>query len=294
MPEPGPACGPDFLGIGLQKAGTGWLYDQLQFHPDFWMPPVKELHYFDRDFPGREVERLIEALPLEFEVLNLQRRRRGWRELDPRDLAFVADAERCLSREPDLESYATLFRAKGALLSGDITPAYSTLDEGLVRSIAGHFPRLKVVLLLRDPVARFWSQANMLLRRGKIEAATLTRPGAVQALLETADVATRSFPSRIFERWARHVPAARIRHAFLDDVVADPARVRHELLSFLGADPARSSCVAPSFNRKADAARVEMGAEVRALLVEHFAPEIRSCAEVFGGAAAAWKARHGL
>src|SRR5689334_15761196 len=40
--------GPDFLCVGAQKAGTGWLYEQLRSHPDFWMPPVKELHYFDR------------------------------------------------------------------------------------------------------------------------------------------------------------------------------------------------------------------------------------------------------
>ena len=42
------ASGPDFLCIGAQKAGTGWLYEQLRHHPDFWMPPMKELHYFDR------------------------------------------------------------------------------------------------------------------------------------------------------------------------------------------------------------------------------------------------------
>src|SRR5438132_13721254 len=42
----GDAC-PDFLCVGAQKAGTSWLYRQLERHPDFWMPPVKELHYFD-------------------------------------------------------------------------------------------------------------------------------------------------------------------------------------------------------------------------------------------------------
>jgi hypothetical protein len=34
--------GPDFLCVGVPKAGTGWLFDQLNAHPDFWMPPVKE------------------------------------------------------------------------------------------------------------------------------------------------------------------------------------------------------------------------------------------------------------
>ena len=39
---------PDFLCVGAQKAGTSWLYRQLEPHPDFWMPPVKEFHYLDQ------------------------------------------------------------------------------------------------------------------------------------------------------------------------------------------------------------------------------------------------------
>ena len=31
-----------FVCVGAQKGGTRWLYDQIQLHPDFWMPPVKE------------------------------------------------------------------------------------------------------------------------------------------------------------------------------------------------------------------------------------------------------------
>ena len=38
---------PDFLGIGAQKSGTTWLHHNLSQHPGVWMPPVKELHYFD-------------------------------------------------------------------------------------------------------------------------------------------------------------------------------------------------------------------------------------------------------
>jgi hypothetical protein len=40
----GDAC-PDFLCVGAQKGGTSWLYRELERHPDFWMPPVKELQY---------------------------------------------------------------------------------------------------------------------------------------------------------------------------------------------------------------------------------------------------------
>jgi hypothetical protein len=41
---------PDFLGIGAQKAGTTWLYENLRCHPDLSLADEKELHYFDWNF----------------------------------------------------------------------------------------------------------------------------------------------------------------------------------------------------------------------------------------------------
>jgi len=38
---------PDFLGIGAQKAGTTWLYENLKQHPDLYFPPMKEVHFWD-------------------------------------------------------------------------------------------------------------------------------------------------------------------------------------------------------------------------------------------------------
>jgi hypothetical protein len=41
---------PDFLGIGAQKAGTSWLWANLRCHPHLFLPPRKELHYFNLYF----------------------------------------------------------------------------------------------------------------------------------------------------------------------------------------------------------------------------------------------------
>jgi hypothetical protein len=40
---------PDFMGIGLERSGTTWLYSQLRCHPNLYLPTKKELHYFDTD-----------------------------------------------------------------------------------------------------------------------------------------------------------------------------------------------------------------------------------------------------
>jgi len=127
--------GPDFLCIGAHKAGTTWLYQQLDSHPDFWMPPVKELHYFDQ--------------------LSRVQRAANPRCRDERDRRFLERLE-SLSAEPaiDLLNYGHMFEPKGALFSGDISPNYSTLSDEVIREIVGYFPNLKVIFLARDPVER--------------------------------------------------------------------------------------------------------------------------------------------
>lgn len=37
----------NFLGIGSQKAGTTWLYENLKKHPDISFPAGKEVHFWD-------------------------------------------------------------------------------------------------------------------------------------------------------------------------------------------------------------------------------------------------------
>src|SRR3954471_8486885 len=129
---PNDISGPDFLCIGAQKAGTGWLYEQLRSHPDFWMPPLKEIHYFDRlgqNRPGRN-----EKAGDRIKTARIKVR-------DRRDKDFLATMEQAIARtEIDFDLYARLFDPKGQLISGDITPGYSTLPDQLVRQIVEHFP----------------------------------------------------------------------------------------------------------------------------------------------------------
>ncbi len=42
---------PSFIGIGAQKAGTTWIYEQLREHPEIFMSAKKELNFFYSDKP---------------------------------------------------------------------------------------------------------------------------------------------------------------------------------------------------------------------------------------------------
>src|SRR5689334_5720727 len=78
--------GPDFICIGMQKAGTGWLFDQLQFHPDFWTTPIKELRYLS----GPNTKPLAEKfLRISRNPKRLERAFVNRRPLEQRDIQFL-------------------------------------------------------------------------------------------------------------------------------------------------------------------------------------------------------------
>jgi hypothetical protein len=98
------------------------------------MPPIKELHYFDQ-------------------LSRVQRSSRPHCR-DERDLRFL-ESIKSLSAKPhmDLEHYARLFDVKGSLLSGDISPNYSTLSNEVIQRIVRYFPlRIMHLTNVIDPV----------------------------------------------------------------------------------------------------------------------------------------------
>ena len=276
--------GPDFCCIGAQKGGTGWLYEQLRFHPDFWMPPVKELHYFDRLWrsPRRPTEERV----------------RGARKnaRDERDRVFLDEMEDLLAHpEIDMAGYAKLFAPKGSLLSGDITPGYSTLPEEIIERIVGEFGGLKVLFLARDPVERVWSHLSMWIRHGRIKPFDVTDVEQVSQNLLRPEVLVRSHPSKIAARWRRYVKEDLFRLYFFDDLKRTPAELRHSIIEFLGGDSSkRSGELAVDHNSKAKLEKLELTDEVRAHIARFFEHELKACAAELGGAAREWPSRYGL
>ncbi|HEX4080747.1 MAG TPA: sulfotransferase [Rhizomicrobium sp.] len=289
------AYGPDFLCIGMPKAGTAWLFDHLKDHPEFWMPPVKEISYLyngslnTENFSGK----------LEKTRRRLQRdERRGnvWNEKQRCDLAFLEAGVACSEKTGDLGFYASLFRFKGRLKSGDITPKYCLLDAEAVREFASVFPSAKIIFLVREPVARTWSHICLLLRNHELDECVLTNPSMFRECLTMRDkLLEMSLATKIVSEWRERAPGLQFRHFFFDDIVQYPETVLRDIFVYLGADPDRTKRhIAPDYNRKAGEKKPEMSNEIRDILLEHLADEVRACAAQLGGPARAWPAAYGL
>jgi hypothetical protein len=240
------------------------------------MPPRKELHYFD------ELSRTKRAFP--------PRRRDG------RDLWFL-ERITSLSARPyiDLDNYARLFEPKASLLSGDITPAYSMLNDEIIQRIVDHFPRLKVIFLARDPVERAWSQLSMAVSFQMIKPFDVGDIDEVIRNLLHPGVLLRSYPSAIVARWKRHVHLDQFRTYFFDDLEKNPVELRRSILHFLGADPGKpSGGLSPDYNSQAGRKKLRLSEKMQSGLAQFFKKELEACAVELGGPAREWPARYGF
>lgn len=285
--------GPDFLCVGAQKGGTRWLYDQLQLHADFWMPPIKELHYFDRRRPAPRATKLLQRAEAKLKKINRRRKKRDMRSLGERDLDFLKVYIDLPWRRVDLESYSKLFLAKGESIAGDVTPDYCVLRPEMIARVVSRFPKAKVVFIARDPVERVWSQLTMHMRKGDIDRGL--QEAEAMRIVDKRFVARRTYQTDIVARWRRYVPDPQFGLFLFDDLKADPADLRRRILAFLGADPDKpSGTLSAGFNRKQDPEKMPMPAGLKQALSRHLAVELRASARAFGGAAVEWPGRYGL
>ena len=128
---------PNFLVIGAAKSGTTALYHTLKQHPQIFMSPVKEPHFF-----AFEGERPVYCGPGDRELFN----------------------PRVVFR---LEDYVRLFdglRAQTAV--GEASVQYLMRSDAAAARIRQHIPRAKLIAILRQPADRAYSHYIMLRSQG--------------------------------------------------------------------------------------------------------------------------------
>lgn len=269
--------GPDLICFGMQRAGTRWLYDQLASHPDAWMPPVKEIGHFNNQCfkPSNRLPR-SKYPPHGHEQLAPDESAAFFRAFTPERRAVDGD-----------RWYLELFAAKKDRIAGDISPEYAALRDRSIRWAVRVCPDARYLILIRDPVERFWSAANLHVRTDHYAPEQLQSWPVLRDLLARPLHRRRCYPSRIWQRWSEVVPDGRAQFFFYDDIRDRPAVVRRAIFDLLGLDPARTG-LPPDFNRKAGQAKLPLPPAIRRELTNHFMPEYEACADLFGGHAVAW------
>jgi hypothetical protein len=203
---------PTLFIVGAAKAGTTSLYHYLAQHPDIYMAPMKEPHFFSHIRPTPELE------------------------------AFFPHVE-------DEAAYLSLFANAGAeKVRGEASTSYLS-HPAVPGAIRERCPGAKIVIMLRDPLERaysnYWNDVREGIEQRSFAAAVSEElagpPGAW-------GVASLYVDGGLYaERVERYVKAfgGDVLVLFFEEFVRDIPHMLERVLAFLEVDPTWAARVEP-------------------------------------------------
>ena len=164
------ACLPNAIVIGAQKSGSSALYSHMVRHPAAVPFMAKEAHFFDRDETfAKGIRHYLSSALDPIKLLHARTRGAlGQSSLVDLHGANAPPAELQAAQLPPtyngFEQSQVLRAQLGKTFTLETTPAY-VLDSRAAVKIATLVPHVKLLLILRNPVDRAYSEWNMKLRR---------------------------------------------------------------------------------------------------------------------------------
>lgn len=216
---------PNFLIIGAQKAGTTSLYFYLKQHPQIYMSPDKEPHFFA--YCG--------GIP----------RFRG---------PLAAKSKYWRTRPTSIEAYERLFAGVTTEKAiGEASTYYLCVPE-TARTIRHHIPDVKLIAILRDPVDRAFSNFRHCVKLGFEPLINF------QEAFQEEDNRMRnnwgiewyyrqkSLYYNQLKRYCDTFDRSQIKIYLTEDLAADPIAVLRDLFRFLNVDDSFVPEISSKFN----------------------------------------------
>ncbi|MBU0946529.1 MAG: sulfotransferase domain-containing protein [Proteobacteria bacterium] len=289
-----PNSRPTFLGIGAQRAGTSWLYSQLLKHPKIYMPPVKEIHFFDRseDYPS----------PNDLTTSSCLSRIMGsnpWQR--PRMIAGIKTISRHIMKGNLLQAiwwskwilgyydetwYCGLFSQPPMdMICGEITPSYSILKSQDVARIKAVNSEMKCIYIIRNPIERAWSAIRFHAHSGVT--INLDSAEEIIAVLKHPGMLLRNDYERTIDTYLKHFDRSQILLCFYDAIKCDPLGLMASITNFLAIQPFNDSLI-DSKVLVNPSPKHSMPINVQDYLLETYSPMINRIAQTLGSYARTW------
>ena len=213
----------DFFCVGVAKAGTTTLHDLLCAQDGVALPRRKETNYFSFGLSGKP--------------------------------AFTGPLDDSSVNRPTVtsfEEYVADFDARPGCLIGEVCPSYSL--DGVAANIHRHNPGAKIVILLREPVARAYSNYQHLVRDGRehgsFESALAAEPERLERGWEWFwGLRRNSLYADVVGEYLRTFGEENVKIVFFEDFVKDQTGHLEAVMAFVGLDPASAREAAFESNR---------------------------------------------
>ena len=150
-----------FIGIGASKSGTTWVHDGLDKHPEIFVPPMKEIHFFsdhfdygfgwyEKQFRGYAEENCVGEISTSYAVTpEVPRRIHAWNP----DIRLIYILRNPIERV--YSHYCMRLRNKSELVSDKVDLEVDKyLEHGLYYKnlvrFSEYFPRHQILVLIYD------------------------------------------------------------------------------------------------------------------------------------------------
>jgi sulfotransferase family protein len=217
---------PDFIIVGAAKAATSSLHHYLQQHTSIQMSRDRWTRFFhiDAGIPDFDVLEQIYGSALRAE--------------SERRFKFMCHSEIPHTFEEYCQQWPV--QAEGKIL-GESSPTY-LYDPKVAERIKARFPKVKLIVVLRQPADRAYSHFNMDLKRGWIS------DGSFVESLNREPITANNFWWGTRQYFRQGIYAPRISHLFklfdreqikimlYDEILTQPKLFLEELFQFIGVD----------------------------------------------------------
>jgi hypothetical protein len=144
---------PDFFVIGVVKGGSTSLYHYLDQHPEVYLPPIKETNHFAK--ADIHPENFLPEYALDVKL-----------DLDAYIRQGMPEQVHIAHVDSDEHYFALYSKAQAEKALGDVSNSYMVCPSS-AQTIHEFDPSAKLIVILRNPISRAWSQYLMNLREAK-------------------------------------------------------------------------------------------------------------------------------
>ena len=148
----------------------------------------------------------------------------------------------CFCNWLDLGWYLEHFRCPQGVVKGEASPSYAILPPERIRLVRTLLPDVKLIFLMRDPIARAWSHARHNFRYREARFADcrddfdlVSEPLWREAFLHEWSLASGDYLGQL-RRWLAVFPREQLFVGFYESIASEPAELLRRLFDFVGVD----------------------------------------------------------
>ncbi len=264
-----------FIGIGAHKSGTSWLYERLKEIDEFHLPPIKELHYFDRKYKLKNIHYFNRLESIHSLFFSLYHCAKNYSNLN----WFFKWFYKTYSDS----WYRSLFSSNK--IQGEITPAYSTLNEHEIERLKNIANPEKILLIIRNPVQRVWSHYQYFCQRGKIRHENNIED--IKKFILSDAQTSRSDYLKIIEKYRSFFDDKNIYIMFYDSILEQPKALITDLLKIFDIDKHHHfNCNYYKINNSSKS--IKISKNISKFITKLYEKEISTLAEKIGSYCKIW------